>query len=95
MSHDPLCNLSEGCTCPPGYWTTGEDLHAADCPTRKRCDCDRIAKVRADERGKLRQAVREVPCTKLIYLDDEAWHEPALIERGKVIAAIDALRGES
>lgn len=40
-------------------------------------------------------AVMELPCTNVISLDDETWHEPALIERGKVIAAIDALRGES
>ena len=113
MTHDPLCPVIPA------------DANFSDWG----CQCDLIAKVRADEskrkddeiyewrikasdqyghgfhegqkRGResalnqAREAVRKLPSTKVISYDDKTWHEPAIIERGKVIAAIDALRGES
>ena len=147
MTHDPLCpqfdhsKFCEGCT--PACGTCQCDLIAKvradtldnsthdplcpfpDYPYNICWVCELIAKVRADEskrkddeiyewrikasdqyghgfhegqkRGResalnqAREAVRKLPSTKVISYDDKTWHEPAIIERGKVIAAIDAL----
>ena len=112
MTHDPLCPYrpaqSGVCDRPfsdPNISCAVLHVSQPEIP----CQCDLIARVRADTitrmeqsvkavrddtLDKVRDAVRELPCTKVISLNDETWHEPALIERGKVIAAIDTLLGE-
>lgn len=57
MNHDPLCDSYAGCTCPPEYWMTSEDLHMAHCPIRMRCNCDLIAKVRFDQIEKIQHHI--------------------------------------
>ena len=47
MTHDPLCDWRE-CTCPRDY-DVPERGHMIGCPEDD-CECDLIAKVRADER---------------------------------------------
>jgi hypothetical protein len=61
MSHDPLC---------PRYHTTEIDLNGLSGLSKRRrrqlesivfrCDCDLIAKVRADEREKAAQRIRSI-----------------------------------
>ena len=87
MTHDPLCRSM--------FHHYYED-YPCDCDIcQSSCDCKRVAKIRADTLSKVREVVRQLPSTKVILDDDESWYEPAIIERGKVISAIDALRGES
>jgi hypothetical protein len=53
MTHDPLCEWAE-CICPRGY--DDERGHLVHCPDQY-CECDFIAKVRADERKQAGQRV--------------------------------------
>ena len=48
MTHDPLCEWGP-CICPRGY--DDERGHLVHCPEQY-CECEFIAKVRADERDK-------------------------------------------
>ena len=49
MTHDPLCDWRE-CTCPRDY-DVPQRGHRISCPEYD-CECDLIAKVRADEAPK-------------------------------------------
>ena len=53
MTHDPMCEWAE-CICPRGY--DDERGHLVHCPDQD-CECEFIAKVRADQRDKDRQTV--------------------------------------
>ena len=50
MTHDPLCEWRP-CTCPLDY-DVPERGHLIGCPEDD-CECEIIAKVRADERAKI------------------------------------------
>ena len=49
MTHDPMCEWAE-CVCPLDY-DPGERGHLVHCPDQY-CECDFIAKIRADEKAK-------------------------------------------
>lgn len=49
MTHDPMCEWAE-CVCPLDY-DPGERGHLVHCPDQY-CECEFIARVRADERAK-------------------------------------------
>lgn len=94
MTHDPLCNLSAGCTCPPEFWPTREQMHGGNCRMWMRCNCALIAKVRADERDKtLDDAIAllwEMNCKRLWWDDMLTW----CISVNEAIYNIDNLRGK-
>lgn len=83
MTHDPLCEWGE-CTCPLDY-DVPERGHLITCPAED-CECEFIAKVRADTLVKCVTAVKplllNVPETKV----DQAYNEG-------VLRSIRALRG--
>ena len=76
MSHDPLCG--EECTCS----SVCEDVY---------CNCDTIARVRADERAKTLDAAREAVMRTCGHTKYEGC-SPCLHD--DAIAAIDALRDQ-
>jgi hypothetical protein len=57
MTHDPMCEWAE-CICPRGY--DDERGHLVHCPDQD-CECEFIAKVRADERKQAGQRVISLP----------------------------------
>lgn len=90
VTHDPLCDWRP-CTCPLDY-DVPERGHMIGCPEDD-CECEIIAKVRADTLSRAVKRVEKVPFIKPEYADwftHIAGARPDMV-RKDVLAA---LRGE-
>ena len=79
MTHDPLCpnfHLEDDCTCEP---RNGE--HDMKCACWD-CECDIIAKVRADERQACIEIVQSVGADDQNNAGRNVWRNEALVKLG-------------
>lgn len=88
MKHDPLCPIAEG-ECPgrdrPHFIAEG-DTWCGGCQVD--CQCDLIARVRADERSQAGARVAE-----LVHWED-GWPENVVVNRASAIYAAESVEDE-
>ncbi len=88
MPHDPLCDWRP-CTCPIDY-DVPERGHMIGCPEDD-CECEIIAKVRADTLDKARSLISALACPITVA----EGHCEECEQYREALSCIDSLRGES
>jgi hypothetical protein len=87
MTHDPLCDWRP-CTCPLDY-DVPERGHMIGCPEDD-CECDLIAKVRADTLDSVINLLEEMNSQRVWWNDMLTW----CISVNEAISQIDNIRWE-
>lgn len=79
MTHDPLCPNAKGCS---------HDCGGCLCMADAFCQCDLIAKVRADTLDMAEQSIQSLTRHEMLSMDATAW-----IMKSSAIKSINNLRG--